>query len=157
VYTFGKAMGVHGACICGSKALIDFLINYARPFIYTTALPVHSVFSIDAAFDFLKENVELQNESQDKILYFNALFDQLIGDQNSITKLESHTPIQPIILPGNDRIKTIAKKLQQSGLDVRPILSPTVKEGAERLRISIHAHNTKEEIKQLVHQLADII
>lgn len=154
VHTFGKAMGVHGAVVCGSQTLIDYLVNFARPFIYTTALPVHSLFSIDAAFDYLSENMALQQESKDKIFYFNSLFKQKIGDNPDIKKLESNTPIQPIIVPGNARAKAMAQALQKHGFDVRPILSPTVKEGSERLRISIHTHNTEQEIAALVNQLA---
>lgn len=157
VHTFGKAMGVHGACICGSKALIDYLINFARPFIYTTALPVHSLFSIDAAFDYLNENIHLQKESRDKIFYYNSLFHQKLGKGAGIEKMESHTPIQPLVVPGNKRVKALAQSLQKSGFDVRPILSPTVKEGSERLRVSIHTHNTEEEIAQLVNQITTLV
>lgn len=154
VHTFGKAMGVHGAVICGSQELIDYLINFARPFIYTTALPLHSLFSIDAAFDHLSENIELQKSSKEKIFYFNSLFNQKIGKNENMLRMESNTPIQPIVVPGNARVKAIAESLQQSGFDVRPILSPTVKEGSERLRISIHTHNTEEEITALINELA---
>lgn len=154
VHTFGKAMGVHGAAICGSQELMDYLINFARPFIYTTALPLHSVFSIDAAFDHLSENSDLQQQSKDKIFYFNSLFKQKIGTNENMLKLESQTPIQPIVVPGNARVKSIAQSLQVNGFDVRPILAPTVKEGSERLRISIHTHNTEEEIASLINQLA---
>lgn len=154
VHTFGKAMGVHGAVVCGSKELIDYLINFARPFIYTTALPLHSLFSIDAAFDHLSENIELQKISKEKIFYFNSLFNQKIGKNENMLRMESNTPIQPIVVPGNARVKSIAESLQKSGFDVRPILSPTVKEGSERLRISIHTHNTEEEIAELINELA---
>ncbi|MEP2026723.1 MAG: 8-amino-7-oxononanoate synthase [Reichenbachiella sp.] len=154
VHTFGKAMGVHGAVICGSQELINYLVNFARPFIYTTALPLHSLFSIDAAFDHLSENIDLQKSSKDKIFYFNSLFNQQIGKNENMHKLESHTPIQPIVVPGNARVKSIANALQKNGFDVRPILSPTVKEGSERLRISIHTHNTEEEIASLITELA---
>lgn len=154
VHTFGKAMGVHGAVICGSQELINFLINFARPFIYTTALPLHSLFSIDAAFDFLSENMALQKASKDKIFYYNSLFNQKIGRNENMLRMESHTPIQPIVVPGNARVKQVAESLQKNGFDVRPILSPTVKEGSERLRISIHTHNTEEEIAALINELA---
>ncbi|MFY0625963.1 MAG: pyridoxal phosphate-dependent aminotransferase family protein [Reichenbachiella sp.] len=157
VYTFGKAMGVHGACIVGSKKMIDFLINFARPFIYTTALPIHSVFSIDAAFDFLAKNTLLQKVSKDKIFYFNSCFKSKIKGHSDIQKLESYSPIQPIIVPGNNRVKAIASTLQENGMDVRAILSPTVKEGAERLRISIHTHNSDDEIKSLVDTLSSLL
>ena len=154
VHTFGKAMGVHGAVICGSQELISYLINFARPFIYTTALPLHSLFSIDAAFDHLSENMELQKSSKEKIFYFNSLINQKIGKNENMLKMESNTPIQPIVVQGNRRVKAIAESLQKDGFDVRPILSPTVKEGSERLRISIHTHNTEEEIAELINELA---
>jgi 8-amino-7-oxononanoate synthase len=157
VYTFGKGMGVHGACIAGSSALIEYLINFGRAFIYTTALPIHSVFSIDAAFDYIRENHQLQNALQDNIEYFNRQYDLHLDKHKEIHKPFSDTAIQPLIVPGNDRIKIIAQKLQQEGLDVRPILSPTVKAGSERLRISLHAHNTKEEIDQLIQSLTQLI
>lgn len=153
VYTFGKAMGVHGACITGSRKLIDYLINFARPFIYTTALPMHSIFAIDASFDFLRENIDLQKNSKEKIFYFNSYFNNQLKGYPDVKKLESNSPIQPVILPGNDRAKSVASHLQNKGYDVRPILSPTVKTGEERLRISIHTHNKNEEIKNLIDEL----
>ena len=154
VYTFGKGMGVHGACICGSRDLIDYLINFARPFIYTTALPIHSIFSIDAAFDYLIENPVLQDQLKSKITMFNKLFNKLIREVNGINKPYSDTAVQPIIIPGNNKIKEISNKLQKEGFDVRPILSPTVKAGTERLRICLHTHNSDEEIEELINSLA---
>ncbi|MEQ6121263.1 8-amino-7-oxononanoate synthase [Reichenbachiella sp. MALMAid0571] len=153
VYTFGKGMGVHGACVCGSRELIDYLINFGRPFIYTTALPVHSIFSIDAAFDYLKENIKLQNLLKSKITFFNQLFLEQVTEVNGLKKPFSDTAVQPIVIPGNDRIKKISDKLQQGGLDVRPILSPTVKTGTERLRVSLHTHNSEDQIEKLVDTL----
>lgn len=154
VYTFGKAMGVHGACIVGSKELIDYLINFARPFIYTTALPAHSIFSIDAAFDHILNQADIQTQNQALIHYFNRHFQEKIGESQDCQKLESTTPIQPIIVPGNTRAKELSKKLQQEGFDVRPILSPTIPEGSERLRICIHNHNSESEIRDLIDSLS---
>ena len=152
VYTFGKGMGVHGACITGSKEMIDFLINFARPFIYTTALPIHSIFSIDASFDYLAENMQIQKDLAEKIDSFNSYFEEKIG-----AKPESRSPIQPIIVPGNEKVKAVSNTLQSEGFDVRPILSPTVKEGSERLRISLHTHNTQEDIKELIDRLSSLL
>ncbi len=157
VYTFGKAMGVHGACVVGSQDLINYLINFARPFIYTTALPVHSIFSIDAAFDYLAENIDLQKKSKEKIFFFNSYFKSKLGKHKEIKKLESHSPIQPIIIPGNKKAKQIAASLQNLGYDVRAILSPTVKAGEERLRISIHTYNSENEIKSLIDSLTTLV
>src|SRR5882672_9118634 len=67
IYTFGKAMGIHGACVAGDETLINYLINFARPFIYTTAMPPHSLIAIQCAFDYLKQQVGLQERLQSKI------------------------------------------------------------------------------------------
>jgi 8-amino-7-oxononanoate synthase len=141
VYTFGKAVGVHGACVVGSKTLIDYLINFARPFIYTTALPHHSVAGIECAFDFISSN----NDVQKKLLENINLFIEL-RNQSSFAWSPSVSQIQALIIPGNQRVRQAAQKLQQQGFDVRPIVSPTVPEGSERIRICLHAYNTQTEI-----------
>lgn len=146
IYTFGKAMGIHGACICTSTAVKNYLINFSRPFIYTTALPPHSISSIVCAFDYLHENKTLQKALSNQINYF----------KNHLAT-ESKTPIQPIIIPGNERVKEIAGILHKEGIFVKPILSPTVKEGSERLRICLHSFNTQTEIDSLICSLKEFI
>lgn len=147
IYTFGKAMGIHGACIAGSKALRDYLVNFARPFIYTTALPLHSVVAIDCAFNYLHKNIYLQQQLRQNInLYRNAV-------QDLSNKTISHSSIQTAIFPGNAHSKKVAAELQQKGFDVRPILSPTVPKGSERLRICLHTFNTQHEIEALAAAL----
>jgi 8-amino-7-oxononanoate synthase len=145
VYTFGKAMGVHGAAIVGDQQLIDYIINFGRPFIYTTAMPLHSLVAIEQAFDYLTLNAHLQTDLHQKIDHFIAQFPK--GD--NLARFSSHTAIQPIIVPGNERAKAMAEALQVRGFDVRPILAPTVREGEERLRICLHTYNTEEEITEL--------
>lgn len=152
VYTFGKAMGNHGAAVAGSKVLKDFLINFARPFIYTTALPPHSLVAIEQAFRYLSQHIELQNESEKKVLFFNTLFESKLS--RSFTKIESKHPIQSIIIPGNDKVKELSNKIIEAGFDIRPILSPTVKSGSERLRICLHTFNSNDEIVGLIDTLA---
>ncbi len=148
IYTFGKGMGVHGACVASSKKVINTLINFSRPFIYTTALPVHSISSIDASFDFLSKNITLQQNLEEKIKLFKSL---LVPSKWSV--IESNSAIQSILIKGNDRVKSAAKLLQEKRLDCRPILSPTVKEGSERIRVCLHAFNTEEEIRLLTNTL----
>jgi 8-amino-7-oxononanoate synthase len=143
IYTFGKAMGCHGACVTGSKNLTNYLVNFARPFIYTTALPPHSIITIASAFDFLRQNIHLQNELHKKIALFKSIVPK------SISVIESHSSIQAILLAGNDNARNTARHLQQSGYDIRPILSPTVPEGEERLRICLHVYNDDTEINNL--------
>jgi 8-amino-7-oxononanoate synthase len=144
VYTFGKAMGVHGACICGSRDLIDFLINFARPFIYTTALPLHALLSIKQAFLFLANNIHLQEKIRNNIALFKS---GLHGPE--VNLIESLSPIQAIKIGGNQRSRSAAVAIREKGFDVRPILSPTVKKGEERLRICLHTYNTEKEIRDL--------
>jgi len=147
LYTFGKAMGVHGACIAGSKNLIQYIVNFARPFIYTTAMTPHSIVAIETAFDYLQENLKLQSELQRNI---NAFVN---GVGHLANRTKSNSAIQTVIFPGNDNVKKASLKLQQAGLDVRPILSPTVSAGSERLRICLHTYNTSNEIAKLTTEL----
>lgn len=153
VYTFGKAMGVHGAAVVGSADLIDFLVNFGRPFIYTTAMPLHSLVAIEQSFDFLAGMPNVQQALRQNIESFIVDFPQ----NKSIQRLKSETSIQPLLLPGNERARSMATRLQTEGYDVRPILSPTVREGEERLRICLHSYNTKEEIKGLCQILSQVI
>jgi len=148
VYTFGKAMGVHGACVAGNEMLIDYLINFARPFIYTTAMAPHSLVAIDCAFDFLRMKMSLQKIVQEKIDLFLTGFEKI-----NLPRVKSNSAIQNVIVPGNDAVKKLSTFLQEKKLDCRPILSPTVKEGTERIRICLHSYNTENEINELLSSL----
>jgi 8-amino-7-oxononanoate synthase len=143
VCTFGKAMGVHGACVCSSPGVKNELINFARPFIYTTAPSDHSVVSVSCAFDFLSANTHLEKELNARIDFFRSI----------APWSKSKTQIQVLIIPGKENVLKAASHLQAEGFDVRPILSPTVNEGQERLRICLHVFNTEKEIKALVDSL----
>ncbi len=147
IHTFGKALGCHGAIILGSKVLRSYLINFARSFIYTTALPFHSLATIKMAYQSLKEGLNIQ-DLQSYISYFNS-----IKNNYSNQFIESHSAIQSLIITGNDECKTVSNKLLAKGFDVKAILSPTVTEGKERLRICLHAYNTKNEIEQLLEAI----
>jgi 8-amino-7-oxononanoate synthase len=157
IYTFGKAMGVHGACIAGSQVLGQFLINFARPFIYTTAMSLHSLVSISNAFSFLQNNLHLQQLLKDKRDFFNQLFLSVIGDSSCFRRIESQSAIQALVIGGNEEVKMKSASLMAHGFDVRPILSPTVKKGEERLRICLHTYNTEQEIERLIHALKNSI
>ncbi len=147
LYTFGKAMGVHGACVVGSVSLIHYLINFARPFIYTTALSPHSIASIDCAFDYLRDNITLQSGLRQNIDFF------LLNMRDRASDKRSHSAIQTILKPGNENVKRAASFLQETGFDVRPIVSPTVPVDSERLRICLHTFNTPDEIVKLTNEL----
>lgn len=147
VYTFGKAMGVHGACVAGSSSLIQYLVNFARPFIYTTALPPHSIASIECAFEYLRDHLHLQQELQQKIDLFSKAVESLTN------RTASSSAIQTALFPGNENTRRAAARFQENGFDVRPILSPTVPQGSERVRICLHAFNEDRDILALTAQL----
>lgn len=156
VYTFGKAMGSHGACISGSLLLRNYLINFARPFIYTTAAAPHSLLSLQRSFYFLQQHPQLIEGLKENITFFLQLKKEKLepllpaGQQ-----IESRSPVQAIVCPGLEALRSLADKVQRQGFDVRPIVSPTVPQGRERLRICLHNYNTKEEIKALVEALVN--
>ena len=151
--TFGKGLGCHGAAILGSKVLKQYLVNFARSFIYTTALPPHSLATIKIAYE------ELSNSSEIETLHKNIKF-----FKSEITKLhldsrfiESDSAIQSCIVSGNDNAKSIAIKLQEQRFNVKPILSPTVPKGEERLRFCLHSFNTEKEIVEVLKVLATFV
>jgi 8-amino-7-oxononanoate synthase len=154
IYTFGKAMGVHGACIAGSRNLIDYLTNFARPFIYTTALPLHSLVSIAEAFQYVEAHPDLRTCIHQKIKHFTVELHKYPALRQAW--IESYSPIQVIKIGGNQATRQVSAQLQQAGYDVRAILSPTVKEGEERLRICLHVYNEDTHITTLVEKLATI-
>ncbi|MEO1013247.1 MAG: pyridoxal phosphate-dependent aminotransferase family protein [Bacteroidota bacterium] len=145
IITFGKALGCHGAAILGSTTLKSYLLNFARSFIYTTGLPPHNVASILSSYAFLET---LEGKAQLKALdanidHFNRKI-RILGLVSFF--IPSVSAIQSCLIPGNDKVKFISKKLSENGFNVKAILSPTVAEGEERLRFCLHSDNTKEEI-----------
>ncbi|PKQ45863.1 aminotransferase class I/II-fold pyridoxal phosphate-dependent enzyme [Confluentibacter flavum] len=159
--TFGKAMGCHGAAILGSDTLKQYLINFSRSFIYTTALPPHSLASIHSSYNelFVTNNRRLLHEN---IQFFKSEIKRLgleyfsFGEtsEGQMGFIESYSAIHCCVISGNENLKTIAQKLQEQSFDVKPILSPTVPKGQERLRFCMHAYNTKEEISEVLKLLA---
>ena len=153
VHTFGKALGCHGAAVVGTRALRDYLINFARPLLYSTALDPHSLAAIDAAYELLPELDQVRVELKSRV----KLFRSLAQAHQWKGLLESESHIQAIIIPGNASVREVARKVQSGGFDVRPILSPTVPQGQERLRICLHSYNTEEEIRGLVQALKEAL
>lgn len=149
IYTFGKAMGIHGACVAGSKYLKEYLINTARACIYTTAPPPVFTAAIDCSFDYLHENICLQNQLREKIDRFKNATDNIPG------KLPSQSAIQAFIVSGSNTCREYADNLQQNGFDIRPILSPTVRESSERIRICLHTFNSDMQIEDLARTLSE--
>ncbi|MDD5569549.1 MAG: 8-amino-7-oxononanoate synthase [Bacteroidales bacterium] len=146
VHTFGKAIGCHGAIILGNNLLRKYLINFSRSFIYTTALPLHSLISVKCAYEKLSKDTENINKLKNLI----NIFKSLTGEIKGLELIKSESAIQSVIIPGNDNVKKLALHMQDNGFDVRPILGPTVPKGKERLRICLHSFNKEEEVKKLI-------
>lgn len=151
VITFGKALGCHGAVVLGSSLLRDYLINFARSFIYTTAAPFHQLASIQAGLELLEQSDDLIAQLKNNIHFFKSSL-SLSADGMP----ESESAIQCVLLKSNEKAKAIAQALQQRGFDVRPILSPTVPAGSERIRICLHAFNSTKEIIALANSLNNL-
>jgi 8-amino-7-oxononanoate synthase len=153
IVTFGKALGCHGAIVLGSKTLRDYLINFARPFIYTTAAPMHTHESVRQAYQLLKS----PNFSNEKLHHLIRFFREQAKQVPDLELVDSPSTIQCIIIAGNEKCREVAFELQKSGLDIRPIVSPTVPKGKERLRICLHEFNTEEEILKIFKVLKNIM
>ncbi len=150
ILTCGKSLGSHGAFILGSEELKSFLINFCKPFIYTTAASPHQVSSVLASLHYF------ENENKEK----TALQTVISNFTKEIKKHElesqfipSQTAIQSYLISGNTKAKNLAKTLQQEGFGVKAILHPTVPKGKERIRICLHSFNTKTEIISFIKSL----
>lgn len=153
IMTFGKALGCHGAAILGSPELKDYLINFARSFIYTTALSPHAVANILVAYQSLDQPLAL-SQLKENIHYFNQQ-KQLLGLKSLF--IYSKSAIHSAIIPGNEKAQQIAFQLQKKGFEVKAILSPTVPQGQERLRFCLHAYNTPSEIAMVLETLCLLV
>lgn len=151
IMTFGKGLGCHGAAIIGSLELKSYLVNFARSFIYTTGLSPHSVAAILVGYQHLEKDLFPILKLRENIVFFNQHKNML-----SLKPLfvRSKSAIQSAIIPGNEKVKSIANQLHQKGFDVKAILSPTVPEGQERLRFCIHSYNSTEEICEVLTLLS---
>ena len=149
IHTFGKACGVHGAVVLGSNALRDYLVNFARSFVYSTALPEQTIAHIKSSYQLFPSMKKEREELNKLVKKFQSYLSVLQSGIKSIQYLKSETPIQGIIIPGNEPVKKTAKQLQENNLEIRPILYPTVPKEQERLRIVLHSFNTENELKML--------
>jgi 8-amino-7-oxononanoate synthase len=154
IITFGKGLGCHGAAVIGSLELSNYLVNFARSFIYTTGLSPHAVVTVLMAYKFLDDEKQSSTVLRENIVHFNQE-KSMLGLKQLFVR--SKSAIQSAIIPGNENVKSIAKQLQEKGFDVKAILSPTVPEGQERLRFCLHGYNSKEEISEVLALLSTFV
>jgi 8-amino-7-oxononanoate synthase len=153
MHSFGKALGCHGAIVLGSEVLRDYLINFSRPFIYTTAMPAENVAAVRKSYEIFPP----MRKERDHLSNLIAIFQRELLDSNlSAIKdkvMSGPTPIQAFVVPGNDLVKKLSNQLSEKGFDIRPILYPTVPKGNERLRIVLHSFNTNDQLRELIDLL----
>lgn len=149
LHTCGKALGVSGALVCGSRVVVDYLVNKARPFIYSTAPPAMIAAAVKRALELVDEEpwrrrrvLDLARVAHD-IIWPNAVFR---GSQ-----------IIPVVLGDAERTLRAAAALQRAGFDVRAVRPPTVPEGTSRLRISIHADHSESDIAALAATMGQVM
>ncbi|HCA09588.1 aminotransferase class I/II-fold pyridoxal phosphate-dependent enzyme [Chryseobacterium sp.] len=141
VVTYGKALGAHGAAILCDETVKSYLVNFASPFIYTTAAQDFLWVAIKTGYEFLKHKPELSEKLHQNI--------EIFRNQNIETPSSKLSPIQAILVPDNQQLRILQKALFDHNFLTYAVYSPTVKVGTERLRICLHRFNTENEIIKL--------
>jgi len=144
VGTFGKAFGLWGAYVCGSKKLIDYLTNFARGFVFSTALPPFFYDEIKYRIEYIKDHPQLITKLKENIDCFTK---QLGGKHSS--------QIIPIILGETEQAVKLSRFLNRKGFFVPAIRPPTVPQKTARLRISITTHHNRIELEKLARLIRD--
>lgn len=147
--TLGKALGGHGAVVLGEDSLIQHLAETARPYIYTTALPPAQAAASLAAVKLARRD----HWRREKLAELIATFRDG-ARRNGLELMPSETPIQPLLCGDEATVMALAAALEQSGFMVGAIRPPTVPEGRARLRITLSALHTIEQVQTLVEATA---
>lgn len=156
IVTLGKAFGTHGAFVLCSPSMRTYLLNYARPLIYSTALPPHAVAAVQAAYEFARTDraAALRRRVWRLRDRFRKRADERLPKD---ALLESDSPIQGVLVPGNASCVAAAEYIRGRGFEVYPIRSPTVPRGEERIRVVVHAHNTDREVDGVVEAIREAL
>ncbi|MFT3790298.1 MAG: 8-amino-7-oxononanoate synthase [Rudaea sp.] len=150
--TLGKALGVSGAFIAGSKALIDGFVQFARTHVYTTAMPPALAAATSVAVDI----VRFEDWRRDKLRRLVAHFRHGAGERD-IALLDSRTPIQPVLIGASRAALVAAQRLESDGCFVPAIRPPTVAQGKARLRVTFSALHEEADVEKLLNALARAI
>jgi 8-amino-7-oxononanoate synthase len=151
VHTFGKALGYRGACVVGPAALRCYLINFARPFIYSTAPDKLSVELMRGAYELARGAHQERGALWALVDEFRALR----GEFPLLEFLDARSPIQGVVIPGNAAVVAAERALTAAGYAARAIRSPTVPMGRERIRLCLHAYNSITELRQALAVISD--
>lgn len=149
--TLGKALGTFGAYIAGSRELIYYLINKARGFIFSTSLPPSVLASAIAAIDLIDEEPYLRQALWDKTCYLKNGLDELGFDT-----MGSETPIIPIFIGDTAKTMEFSKRLIDNKVFVSGIRPPTVPEGKSRLRVTLMATHSYEDLNRAIEAFSNV-
>lgn len=148
--TLGKALGVAGAFVAGSAALVDGLVQSARTFVYTTALPPALAAATRVAIDIARHEAWRRERLQRLVAHFRAG-----AARRGLRLLDSRTPIQPLLVGDAAAALALSQRLEAAGLYVPAIRPPTVPDGAARLRIALSALHAESDVERLLDALAE--
>jgi 8-amino-7-oxononanoate synthase len=148
VGTFGKALGTFGAFVAGDADVIELLLQRARSYIYTTALPPAVAAATRRALDIVQEEPWRRQHLQSLVERFRAG-----ARQRGLQLVESATPIQPLVLGSEAKALAASAQLAAAGYRVTAIRPPTVPAGTSRLRITLSAAHTPEHVDGLLAAL----
>ncbi len=149
--TLGKAVGTQGACVVGSKTLIETIVQFARPYIYTTA----SYPALAAATLASIRRVRTESWRRERLQEHIELFREL-ARRRELPLLSSQTAIQPVMVGDATLASRLSARLWEEGFWVTAIRPPTVPSGTSRLRVTLSAAHTQEQIRQLVETMSRI-
>lgn len=143
--TLGKGFGTFGAFVAGSEALIETLIQYARTYIYTTALPPAVASATRISLKILQRETWRREQLKNLIERFRSGVEEL-----GLELMASTTPIQPVLLHDDELTRKVGEQLRIKGFLVGAIRPPTVPVGSARLRITLCAEHTEEQVDRLL-------
>jgi 8-amino-7-oxononanoate synthase len=149
--TLGKGLGGYGAFVAGSEELIEYLIQFARPYIYTTALPAALASAMQDNLDIVMSGV------RQKVLASNIAYFRQQAQYLALDIMPSSTAIQPLLVGEDAKAVAISRQLKDHGILVTAIRPPTVAKGSARLRITLTASHTEKDIDQLLTALVTLL
>jgi 8-amino-7-oxononanoate synthase len=150
--TFSKALGTHGAVVLTTEKAKQYLVNFARSFIYSTASSLSSLMEVQAGYQLLQKG-DFTLQAKQKVEAFQTLLTKY--PQLPFLR-SSQSMIQALFVPGNFEVRQMANRIQEAGFDLRPLVFPTVQKGKERIRICLHTFNTQEEMEGLLEVIGKV-
>ncbi|MGR5237746.1 8-amino-7-oxononanoate synthase [Vibrio alfacsensis] len=143
VVTFGKAFGMSGAAVLCDQATGDFLMQFARHHVYSTAMPPAQAYALTHAVTMVQE----QTWRREKLAELSAYYQECLQNVDGFT--QTTTPIKPFVIGESQKVVQVAKSCRRNGIWLTAIRPPTVPKGTSRLRITLTANHTKEQVKTL--------